>query len=554
MQPDEIDRRKFLIATGATSTALIAGCAESDGESDDDHHDDMDHSDMDHDDHGDMDDQMDFTEIDRSIDGLSAVEPTEEVQLQDGDTYTLQTEAIRHDPGIGNEIAMYAYNGQIPGPTLRVPQGAEITIEVVNELPYETTVHWHGLRLDVEHDGVPDMTQEPIGVGETFEYTVKFPDEGVFWYHPHLREDLQQNLGLRGAIIVEGPREEDEEWPREEVLSLSDLKIVDDDVYPFWEEAANHVMMGRFGNHLLTNGANEWSAEADPGERIRLHLLNVANARPFQISAEGADRMELIGLDGGFLPEPDEVSEVLLSPSERATVDVVMPEEGDVRLVHTSPHGESELGLIESFGEEVVETLEPPMEPHERAEEDLAEAFGQSGEPADVTWELDIDMDHGMMDHDDHDMNEDDHDDHNGMGDESPPPIEWEDDMEDMNEISIDEQITHIIRDRETGDENMEIDHMFEYDSFGRIRIVNLPDSEHPMQHPIHLHGVHFLVDTIDGEPNPHPSWKDTVHVPAGSEVVITVPMSNPGTWLAHCHISEHLEGDMKAAFTIEEP
>ena len=541
----------LLKTAGATAFAAAAGCIGNDSEG-------M-HGRDDHGDHGEMAHEGDVTPIDRSIEGLPAIQPTEEVRLEDGDTYTLNAAVIQHNPGIGNEIAMYAYNGQIPGPTLRVPQGAEIDIEFVNDLPYETTVHWHGLRLDLEHDGVPDMTQDPVEPGETFEYTVKFPDEGVFWYHPHLREDLQQNLGLRGAIIVEGPREQEEVWPREEILSLSDLKIDDDnnDVYPFWEEAANHAMMGRFGNRLLTNGTTEWTTEADPGERVRLHLLNVANARPFQISAEGTDQMELIGLDGGFLPEPTAISEVLLSPSERATVDIVMPEEGAVQLMHTSPYGENELGVIESTNTETAETPEVPMEPHERAEADLTEAFDQSDEPVDITWELDIDMDHGMMDHDGDHSDHDDmgHGDHEDMNNEDgPAPIEWEDDMEMMNEMSTDEQITHIIRDQETGDENMDIDQTFEYGSFGRVKIVNLPDSEHPMQHPIHLHGVHFLVDTIDGEPNPHPSWRDTVHVSAGSEIVITVPMVNPGTWLAHCHISEHLEAEMKTTFTVKNP
>ena len=283
-----LNRRRFLYSLAATSAIGFVGHSAADEHSDD-HRDNA------------VEFEDDFITIDRSIEGLTDIQATEEVCLEDGDTYALSAEVVRHDPGLGNEIAMYAYNGQIPGPTLRVPQGAEIDVEFVNDLPYETTVHWHGLRLDVENDGVPDLTQDPIEPGETFEYSVKFPDEGVFWYHPHLREDLQQNLGLRGAIIVEGPREEKEEWPREEVLALSDLKIVDDDIYPFWEEAPNHAMMGRFGNHLLTNGANEWVTEADSGERLRLHLLNVANARPFQVSAEGADRMELISSGGGFL-------------------------------------------------------------------------------------------------------------------------------------------------------------------------------------------------------------------------------------------------------------
>ena len=101
------------------------------------------------------------------------------------------------------ELRMLGYNGSIPGPTLHVDQGSEITVKVTNEGDVEATVHWHGLRLENRYDGVPHETQAPIPIGGTFTYKVQFPDAGFYWYHPHIREDFGLEMGLYGTIIVE---------------------------------------------------------------------------------------------------------------------------------------------------------------------------------------------------------------------------------------------------------------------------------------------------------------------------------------------------------------
>ena len=101
---------------------------------------------------------------------------------------------------------MLAYNGSIPGPTLHVPQGSRITVDVRNDGDVETTVHWHGLRLENRYDGVPHETQAPIPVGGGYRCQVQFPDAGFYWYHPHMREDFAQEMGLYGTIVVEPDR------------------------------------------------------------------------------------------------------------------------------------------------------------------------------------------------------------------------------------------------------------------------------------------------------------------------------------------------------------
>ena len=122
---------------------------------------------------------------------------------------------------------MLAYNGSIPGPTLRVRQGSEVLVNVINEGDMEATVHWHGLRLDNRSDGTP-QTQDPIPVGGSFSCRVAFPDPGVYWYHPHIREDYGKEMGLYGNVLVV-PADPDyrARSNREALLTLDDILLED---------------------------------------------------------------------------------------------------------------------------------------------------------------------------------------------------------------------------------------------------------------------------------------------------------------------------------------
>src|SRR5881227_1569482 len=134
--------------------------------------------------------------------GLAAVARPGVVRLRDGDLLELGIGAVRKNIE-GAELRMLAYNGSVPGPTLHVDQGSEITVDIRNEGDVETTVHWHGLRLENRFDGVPHETQAPIPVGGGYSCQVQFPDAGFYWYHPHIREDYAQEMGLYGTIVVE---------------------------------------------------------------------------------------------------------------------------------------------------------------------------------------------------------------------------------------------------------------------------------------------------------------------------------------------------------------
>jgi len=168
-----------------------------------------------------------------SVVGLEKSNPSEEILLSEGEVYSLDARFVKHIID-GKEVRMMGYNGQMPGPIIKVKQGEIAYIEFTNNLDMETTVHWHGIRLKNEFDGVPGVTQNPVLPGESFMYEINFKDEGVYWYHPHIREDYQQELGLYGNIIVE-PIESDYYNPVnfEEYLILDDISIEGDKISSF---------------------------------------------------------------------------------------------------------------------------------------------------------------------------------------------------------------------------------------------------------------------------------------------------------------------------------
>ena len=192
----------------------------------------------------------------RDTAGLPAATATEVVELGDGDRFTLRIAPVTKRIGEAT-VRMLAYNGSIPGPTLRVPEGAEVVVDIENEGDLEATVHWHGLRLDNRYDGTHE-TQEVMPIGGRYTARVTFPDPGVYWYHPHIREDYGQELGLYGNCIVV-PADPDY-WPpvhRELALTLDDVLIEDGQIAAFSPDETTYAAMGRFGNVLLIAGDPE---------------------------------------------------------------------------------------------------------------------------------------------------------------------------------------------------------------------------------------------------------------------------------------------------------
>src|SRR5438477_3228360 len=309
-------------------------------------------------------------EFPRETEGLPEAGKTELVELADGDEFALEIMPVKKRLG-DRPVRMLTYNGSVPGPTLKVPQGATITVHVTNHGDLDATVHWHGLRLENRYDGTHE-TQAPIPVGETFTYQVHVPDPGAYWYHPHIREDYGQEMGLYGNIIAT-PSEPDY-WPpanRELPLTLDDILIEDGQIAAFRQTETTHVAMGRFGNVMLVSGEPDLSLEARRGEVVRLYFTNTANTRVFNVTLPGA-QMRLVGADAGHYEHEELVDEVLLAPSERVVVDVLFSDSGELALEHRTPERAYRLAAINVADEEPEQSFTNEFA-HLRSNRDMSE-------------------------------------------------------------------------------------------------------------------------------------------------------------------------------------
>lgn len=482
--------------------------------------------------------------------------PRELVRLADGDTFALMAAPVTRRLN-GRSLTMLGFNGQIPGPLVQVERATTIVIRFRNETDIPTTVHWHGIRLDNRFDGVPHVTQEPVPPGGEFDYTIHFPDAGLYWYHPHTREDVLQDLGLYGNLFV---RPDDPDWlgpaHRDEFLVLDDLLIGDAGLIAWGREAPTHALMGRFGNVLLVNGETGWEASAAHGEVVRLWLTNVSNTRVFNLSMRGAaSRMKVVASDLGRFEREEWVDNIVISPAERYVVDVRFDEAGTVRLVNRVRAIDHMWGRF--FPEE--DTLGTITVENRVAEPVLDDAF-QLRENAEVV--ADIDRYRAYFDR------PPDHTLHITVepGDLPFPllpmmsmesvyrnPVEWSGTMPEMDWVATGRQTRWILRDAVTGRENMDIDWRFRTGEVVRIRLVNDRDAVHAMQHPIHLHGQRFLVLAVNGVPNRNLVWKDTALLPTGFVMDILLEITNPGAWMLHCHIAEHIETGMHMVFHVSD-
>ena len=482
--------------------------------------------------------------------------PSEIIDMADGDTLRMDASLVRRTL-LGKDYVMMAYGGMYPGPLLRADRGAKVIVEFTNNIEMPTTVHWHGLRLDNAFDGVPGVTQPPVLTGETFTYELKFPDTGMYWYHPHMREDVQQDLGLYGNMLVD-PVEEGFYGPvNREVPFIVDDILLDPNsgLTPYGESGPTHALMGRFGNVLLVNGTTDYKLAAKKGEVVRFYLTNVANTRTFNLVFGGA-KIKIVASDVSKYEREQMVGSVVIAPAERYIVDVLFDKEGDFRITNTIQAVDHYRGV---FVPE-VQPLGMVKVSGESVQPNLASAFGDLRVNQDVIDDIDrfrpfLDKapDHSVrLTVKVHDlprwivrMME--------IDTLYVPPMEWNDAMPMMNWLSSSEQVDWIIRDEATGKESMDINWQWKIGDMVKIRIFNDPKSFHPMHHPFHVHGQRYLITHMDGVPTNNLVWKDTAIVPVGATMDILVDVTNPGTWMAHCHIAEHLHSGMMLSFTVSE-
>lgn len=404
----------------------------------------------------------------------------------------------------GHRLKVWAYNGEVPGPTFRVRVGDTVRVSFKNELPDATTVHWHGVRVPNAMDGVPGVTQPPVAPGGTFTYEFVARDPGTFWFHPHVRSSEQVERGLFGVLIVEDLAPPP--FAREVVWVLDDWKLDDggqiDAAFNTRHDLAHD---GRWGNVITVNGVRTPSEDVRPGERLRLRLLNVANGRVFKLRF-GVLIARGVAFDGPYARAPFDPTTVELAPGNRMDVDVTIPTDasGTIEVTDVYTRQSNVLGRWGVSGETIeTESFEVPARgvvPSWRAGSQVPPTKvlalnAERGGPYGISWMIAGEaMHHGR--HETH------------------------------------EQPSFSLRKGE----------------FSKLSFVN----ESSRIHPMHLHGTFFKVLSRNGAQEDEPFFRDTVLVRARERVEIGLVPLDEGTWMMHCHILEHAESGMMTLFRVE--
>ena len=390
-------------------------------------------------------------------------------------------------------VAMWSYDGVVPGPLVRARVGDTLVVRFHNRLPEPTTIHWHGLRVPNDMDG-SHLTQLDIPPGGRFDYRFALPDAGTYWYHPHLASNKQVGLGLYGAIVVEAPNEPPE-LGREAVLVLSDVSLHPSHraISPHDEGGIEAGLEGREGDVVLVNGREKPTVQVDIGRRQRWRLVNAARSRFFRLRIPG-HQLTRIGGDGGFLGAPlAGLDELLLVPGERA--DVVLVPTGEpgsripVELVPTergmtaSPAPATTLMTLALGGLTPPQGPPPPLPAHAAAIAPLVPS------PDDVEHPI-----------------------HIGQRDQG-----------------------FVVNDQPASG------HQHLRGKVGETQVFAIFNHTR-FDHPFHLHGFFFqMLDPATSGALPVIEWKDTANVPALSARRFAVRYDDrPGMWMFHCHILDH--------------
>jgi FtsP/CotA-like multicopper oxidase with cupredoxin domain len=419
------------------------------------------------------------------------------------------------------DTAVWCYGGRIPGPEIRILQGQRLRVRVENHLPEETTVHWHGVRVPNAMDGVPHLTQKPIEPGQTFTYEFDCPDAGTFWYHPHHRSFEQVGRGLAGALIVEEAEpltvDRDLTWVLGDWRLTKDAAISDD-----FGNMHDTMHAGRIGNTVTVNGRVAESFAARAGERIRLRLINAANARIFALEFDG-HAPQVIALDGqpvdAHVPED---GRVLLGPGMRTDILLDFTEKPGSRFpVRDTFYQSLEYSLLN-----VVYGDEPPLRdrPSEAVRRLLDNPLAEPALAAAQRHELKLGggMMGGMM---------------SAMMDGRQA------DMRTMMHNGLAWAINGIAAKGHMMDPLLVLERGHSY----ILTMIN----DTTWHHPMHLHGHSFRVIGRNAKPTRFREWQDTVLIPPRERADIAFVADNPGDWMIHCHILEHQAGGMMGMIRV---
>jgi FtsP/CotA-like multicopper oxidase with cupredoxin domain len=406
----------------------------------------------------------------------------------------------------GKTVHAWTYNGGLPGPLIKTRVGERLIVHFKNELDEPTTVHWHGVRVPIEMDGVPDISQPEVKKGESFVYDFIVRDAGLYWYHPHVMSAAQVGFGLYGALLVEDP--DDGVGVADQLtLVLSDIGFDTKGVLePADSGGSAGMVFGREGEYVLANGRRRPVLKARPGAPQRWRIVNAAKSRFFYLDMDGQP-FTVIGTDGGFQEKPTTTDILLITPGER--VDVIVTPKGKagtplaVRgMLYNRGYGSVEYRSVEEVM--MIEfTKEPPV----------------VAKPVTVTRAIPVPSIDGA----------------------TPvdilltlPPMQNNKSEFQVNGVPFwkAKPYTAALGEKQ-------------------LWIVN---NDSDWDHPFHLHGFFFQIVDEAGKPVGPLAWKDTVNIPMKTTVRLLVTFDErPGEWMFHCHILDHADGGLMGTVMVGE-
>ena len=437
-----------------------------------------------------------------------SIEPTGKVK-----EYTLIASEGQVEIIDGIKTNVWNYNGQVPGPILRVKLGETLRVKFTNKLPQETTIHWHGVRVPNAMDGVPGVTQPPIKPGESFIYEFTPKDAGTFWFHPHVRSAEQVERGLYGVLIVED--EYSKKYNQDIVLVVDDWRMQANwQIDPNFVTPMDLMHDGRWGNIITVNAKLNFTHKVKAGERIRLRFINSSNGRIYKLNIPNELKPIAIAVDGMYVRKHFNPNGFDLAPGNRVDVDITIPSTSKVGQTFSitdifTRRTNNLATLVVTNGQVKTPTFAPPSNPNVPVWENAKNI------PNDKTYVLDARIaprnSQGMENSP------------RGMG----PKIQW------------------TINGKAYPDYDP---FTFKFKQFNKFMFKNNSGRFHPM----HLHGQFFKVITRDGKPVDEGFFRDTVLVYPGETVELaTVPLDK-GKWLNHCHILEHADAGMMTVVKVE--
>jgi FtsP/CotA-like multicopper oxidase with cupredoxin domain len=417
--------------------------------------------------------------------------------------------SIQLAPSPYPETEIWGYGGTMPGPELRLAQGARLQRSFVNELQQASSVHWHGIRIDNAMDGVAGLTQPAVEPGQSFDYDFVVADAGTYWYHAHNRSAEQVARGLYGALIVEEAEPPDVD--REQVLILDDWLLDPEtaQIDPDFTSRHDRSHAGRHGNFIATNGRHDLSLKVRQNERLRLRLINAANARIFELTLAGMEGWT-IALEGMPLAQPKPVTETLiLGPGQRADliVDVTAATNETAHLVRIEDQEGISQVAFPVIGRAAVARREAPAPQPRNPRMEIP------GIDSAVTARLNMQG--------------------GAMGTLDAAILNGE--RKSFRELVEANEFWAF-----NGTIGMTDTPLVEVSRGETVTLQIYNDTSFP--HAMHLHGLHFREIGKNDGLGP---LRDTSLMFGGETCTIAFVADNPGDWLFHCHMLSHAASGM---------